>query len=353
MTCPSYPNPISIQDVINEFGRNQQTTSLSEFYANGSKVRPGTIGYPIGNATQIPGGGAISLGNFHGATNIQLLEFYGSTVWTVPSGVFNPLVLIVGGGGGGGGHMDGNYAYGCGGGGGGGIWLGRIGVSPGQQVGITVGGGGAGARGTPNGRGGNGGNSAFGGMVVPGGGGGGGALLTTVMEYREGYFTQGSGKEGQVWVSDPGYFPVTRIVGSGADGGGGGGACQLDTSAVPGNGNMSQRGGFMAIAGGTRWNGGGGGYSQPGGNGGFGGSYGGAGVDINMVIKNFSGGGGGGAGNTFAINTNIPASHGGGFGGGVISNANNGANGTGGGGGGGGNFLGGNGGSGTVWVLMP
>jgi len=66
MTLPVYPNSINLSNIQTEFG-GSNPISLSEYYAGGSYVASGTIGYPGGNATNIPSSGQISFDNFHGA----------------------------------------------------------------------------------------------------------------------------------------------------------------------------------------------------------------------------------------------------------------------------------------------
>ena len=96
--------------------------------------------------------------------------------FTVPSGVTNVEVLIVGGGGGGAGLQGG------GGGAGGLVYLSSFPVTPGGSVPVTVGPGGTGGEGYPagdseNGTRGN--NSTFGTLTAIGGGGGLGYSATT------------------------------------------------------------------------------------------------------------------------------------------------------------------------------
>jgi hypothetical protein len=70
MTLPTSPNPISLQDIQNEFG-GSNPISLNEYYAGGGLVASGTVGFPSGNQTAIPASGAIRLGNFHGANKVE------------------------------------------------------------------------------------------------------------------------------------------------------------------------------------------------------------------------------------------------------------------------------------------
>ena len=69
MTLPVYPNPISIDDLRTEFGVAGQK-SLEDFYAGGSIVSAGTLGFPSGGGgVAIPSSGQISLNDFHGASS--------------------------------------------------------------------------------------------------------------------------------------------------------------------------------------------------------------------------------------------------------------------------------------------
>ena len=56
--------PISIQDIVDEFG-GTAPHSLSEYYRNGGLVP--------GNNTNVPESGAISLQDFYGATNASVI----------------------------------------------------------------------------------------------------------------------------------------------------------------------------------------------------------------------------------------------------------------------------------------
>lgn len=104
----------------------------------------------------------------HGSIN-----FTYSQIWTVPAGVRVVDVCCVGGGSGGGGKGGSGRIYAGGGGGAGGYvnnWYG-IGVTPGQNIGITVGAGGTGGYGGNLGqpKGGAGGQSSFGTYAAGGG----------------------------------------------------------------------------------------------------------------------------------------------------------------------------------------
>ena len=90
------------------------------------------------------GGGGGSIGGGAGGSGVVIIryiaekEFTANTTWTVPAGVNEVEVLVVGGGGGGG------WAGGGGGGGGGVLYRPNFAVSPGSTFTVTVGAGGAG-----------------------------------------------------------------------------------------------------------------------------------------------------------------------------------------------------------------
>lgn len=70
MTLPVHPNSISIDSLRIEFGVSG-TKSLADFYSGGGIVPANTPGFPGGGgSTTIPSNGAISLGNFHGSSNL-------------------------------------------------------------------------------------------------------------------------------------------------------------------------------------------------------------------------------------------------------------------------------------------
>lgn len=102
-------------------------------------------------------------------------QFTSNGMFTVPSRVSAVFALIQAGGGGGGGALYSPYGYSANAGGGaGGMCVVRVSVSPGEQVPVTVGvGGAAGIAGqTSAANGGNGGTSSFGGHYATGGNGG-------------------------------------------------------------------------------------------------------------------------------------------------------------------------------------
>lgn len=100
--------------------------------------------------------------------NPVILEFLNDCEYTVPAGVYNISLLLVGGGGGGAGN---GQRSGGGGGGGGGIsYLNNISVTPYQKYNIKIGIGGIG--GNPYSYGKNGGSTSFGEYSIVGGNGG-------------------------------------------------------------------------------------------------------------------------------------------------------------------------------------
>ena len=73
MTLPLYPNSITALQIQTEFG-GANPISLSEYYAGGSRVEPGSQGFLNGSLTTIPSSGPISYGHFHGSQ--QTFYFY-------------------------------------------------------------------------------------------------------------------------------------------------------------------------------------------------------------------------------------------------------------------------------------
>jgi hypothetical protein len=343
---------LSLQEIQTEFGGNSLPpgTQLSEYYAGGSYVPAGTVGYPTGGSTQvaIPSAGTISIANFYGATSVSIVQITTGGTWVVPTGITSVRVLVVGGGGGGGyaGPADG----GGGGGAGGILYSTAYTVTPGASVSVNIGAGGAGASG---GDGTNGTSTTFGTLIAVGGGGGGGLNGT----------------------------------GFGHGGGSGGGGCGYN-SGVSGNhaggAGTSGQGNSGGGAGEYNSGGGGGGYaavgqwtemhvgiqSVPG--------KGGTGLTIilptNSAIYPYNAtthtygtsftatslqvGGGGGGGQGFSLAPGGAGNGGGGAGGvqGVAGASGVAQSGGGGGGGGTNNSVlgnGGNGGSGVVYIIYP
>lgn len=154
----------------------------------------------------------------------------GGGKWTVPTGVNTVQVLVVAGGGGGG------CMAGGGGGGGGIIYDPAYSVTPGQEITVTVGAGGARA-GTSAAQGGDGQSSVFGTQTAIGGGGGGGYTATKYNGRAGGSGGGGSGSTGVGGDADyisprQGYDGGAGANGSFGAGGGGGGASGVGNTAV-------------------------------------------------------------------------------------------------------------------------
>jgi hypothetical protein len=235
MTLPVYGNPLSLSQIQTEFG-GSNPISLSEYYAGGSYVPAGTVGFPSGGgATAIPTTGTISINNFFGATKFTpVTNTYttGSGNESVPVGAQNLTITVVGAGGyGGGSYTDfgsDNYSSG-GGGGGGGYALKTLAVAVGDwgntitwSVGTT-----AGASSTSSGtlaagsisitaNGGSGGGSGTSTQGGAGGGGGsatGGNTNTSGTDGGDGFNSGSSGVGG-----GPGGYSAEGTYGNGANG---------------------------------------------------------------------------------------------------------------------------------------
>ena len=118
MTLPS-SGPLSLSDIQGEFG-GSNPISLSEYYAGGGLVPPGTSG----TYGAVPSSGTISIQNFYGTTAFTpVTNTYtsGSGNETVPSGASSLTLTVVGAGGSGGNSYTdfGSDVYNSGGGGGG------------------------------------------------------------------------------------------------------------------------------------------------------------------------------------------------------------------------------------------
>lgn len=178
-----------------------------------------------------------------------------SGTWTVPLGVTQARVRIIGGGGGGGGGGNG---FSGGGGGAGGFAQAIVQVIPGATVPVSIGQGGAGGQSGQSGS--SGGVSSFAGLVSATGGGGGGS--------NNPYSAGGPGGAGQVDGSISN--PLAQFGGYGTDGysaasapAGAGGA------SIMGGGGRGASGGGPAANGQAAGSGGGGAYggAVPGGQG--------------------------------------------------------------------------------------
>ena len=86
MTLPVYGNSISLNQIATEFG-GTGALALENYYAGGSYVGAGTVGYPTGGSSvAIPSSGVISLASFYGASYTPPTFTLGST--TGPSSYF-------------------------------------------------------------------------------------------------------------------------------------------------------------------------------------------------------------------------------------------------------------------------
>jgi hypothetical protein len=308
----------STADWDNFHSRDNLTTAADKIAV---ETGPGT-GWRISNAiplNDIKNVGSSSI-NWEAEFGYKVVEFTSSGTFSVPEGVTEVDVLVVGGGGGGGDHTGNVTVTGAGGGGAGQVvYENNYTVTTGNNISITVG---AGGTVNPNDRGSNGGTSSFGGALTAIGGGGGGC----------------------------------RNNGDGLDGASGGGA---GFQGIPGTGSNGYNGGdyYNAV---NPAGGGGGGAVGQGGNASSGiGGNGGTGVDYSHIFGDdfgvngwFAGGGGGGTG-TGGTGGGDGGQGGGGQGGlDNTTSAINGAAGTGGGGGGGGRngASAGDGGSGVVLI---
>lgn len=104
LVTSSYTSPTDVQNIYQIARVAVPSLSVSQFYAGGSYVPSGTVGYPSGASTAIPSSGQISFSNFHGTGKHipQLYTFNASGSFTIPAGVTSMQILVVGGGGAGG-----------------------------------------------------------------------------------------------------------------------------------------------------------------------------------------------------------------------------------------------------------
>ena len=91
--------PLTLAQIQGEFG-GSNPISLSEYYAGGGLVPPGTTG----TYGAVPSSGAISIRNFYGTSNFvpSTTTFTSSGTFTLPSGYATAEIEVWGGGGGGG-----------------------------------------------------------------------------------------------------------------------------------------------------------------------------------------------------------------------------------------------------------
>ena len=221
-------------------------------------------------------------------TNYQ--SFTSSGTFTVPTGVRNVQVLVVGGGGGGG------YTGGGGGGGGAVMFIPNYQVTPGTNITVTVGAGGAYNQ--------NGGNSQWGTHQIAWGGGAGGSGTDRSFGQPGAPTTGASGGGGSATSSQVGSPAPGSSLGSAGGyaliqtpfpSGGGGGASQCGNAAgagVCGAGGAGMYFQMFLSYGQSGWFGGGGGGFYPSNTAGAGG-LGGGGAGQNNGTSNTGGGGGG------------------------------------------------------------
>lgn len=233
---------------------------------------------------------------------LLLQTFTASGLFTVPSGVESVNYEVLSGGGGTASFNSSSYYLGCGGGGGGGLVTGSQVVSAGDIITVTVGAGGAGLSGDPNGRGGQGGASSLsvdGATVVSVVGGGGGGCWSSGGDGACG----GGIRNGTVGIGSIGYNGGKSDQQNGA--GGGGGMSSIGQDGNGSNGAGTGGNGLYMIDG-SAVAGGGGGQSANGAQGI--GSFGGGNGKVNGAAN--TGGGGGG----IQITSNQPTGKNGGSG---------------------------------------
>ena len=215
MALPS-SGPLSLSDIQGEFG-GSNPISLSEYYAGGGLVAPGTTG----TYGAVPSSGEISIRNFYGTsatppfTPVTNTYTSGSGNETVPSGATSLTLTVVGAGGYGGGSYSDfvSDVYNSGGGGGGagystitravasGDWSTTIAYSVGAFGGVsstTTGSIAAGAVSLTGGGGGNGtsADSGSGGVGGAGGSASGGSTNTSGSAGGDGSASMSSGNAG-------------------------------------------------------------------------------------------------------------------------------------------------------------
>jgi hypothetical protein len=230
--------------------------------------------------------------------------FTSDGTFTVPDGITQVDVLVVGGGGAGSGSTSG------GGGAGGLVWETNYSVTPGDNISVTVGAGGSG--GPPESAGTNGENSSFGSIVAQGGGhgavgnsnnantqpAGSGGSGGGAMRYQSNYETYGTGASGEGY--NGGDVSGTSDATAGGGGAGGVGSSVASDAGDGGIGrDFSHVVGTDVGANGWFAGGGGGGFNASPGQGGRGGGGDGILLDtspdsLNHGAPNTGGGGGGG-----------------------------------------------------------
>jgi len=230
-------------DDVRIYNRALSETEIQKLYNETENITDGLVGYWEMDETfgdlAIDSSGNNNYGTIYGAkrggskgkyVGIEAFTEVGEHTWTVPAGVTEVDVLVVGGGGGGGSASDTG-----GGGGGGGLIFESINVVPASSVSIIVGSGGDGGYAGPGSNGAN--SSAFG-IVALGGGGGGGSSDTSSGDGLDGGSGGGSNRGG---IGGSSLNEQGNAGGVGSDpgpgdyqqrGGGGGGASVAGVSSL-------------------------------------------------------------------------------------------------------------------------
>ena len=79
MTLPVYGNPLTLTQIATEYSAPNTNIALENFYAGGTYVTAGTLGYPTGGSSvAIPSSGPISIANFYGSTAFTAPNFVGN-----------------------------------------------------------------------------------------------------------------------------------------------------------------------------------------------------------------------------------------------------------------------------------
>jgi hypothetical protein len=308
-------------DDVRIYNRALSEAEIQKLYNETENITDGLVGHWEMDETfgdlAVDSSGNNNHGTIYGAkrggskgryVGIEAFTTVGSHTWTVPEGVSEVDVLVVGGGGGGGSN------YGGGGGAGGLIFEENYGVS--GDISVEIGDGGAGSA-TTSVAATNGGNSIFGSLTAIGGGKGGNGAQTTTALGNGGDGGSGGGGGGHSDV-DPyvlGGVGTTNQGNDGGDGysgstttersgGGGGGANQVGSNSAPQQGGAGGVGSYLGNIFGDNYGengwfaGGGGGGVVEVGSGGLGGVGGGGdgghGVAGENALANTGGGGGAG-----------------------------------------------------------
>ena len=179
------------------------STGGSERLRVGPAGQVGIGGATYGSAGQALISAGASAAAVWAAPKSAFMEvFTATTTWTVPAGVTNVKVTVIGGGGaGGGGTTTGSTQIGAGGGAGG-CAIESVAVTPGDSITITVGNGGTGGTGT----GGSGTSSSFGAFCSATGGTGGGRFAPNAGISTTSGGAGGSGSGGDINIQPYGTF---------------------------------------------------------------------------------------------------------------------------------------------------